>query len=103
MQIEAPQCRTKVRYVSFYAYLGAGSRKDVRYMNREQAELLAARIRTQLPHHLVAVVHSNADLPLYFVVIKHDVEAKNTLFIHNEAAWNFALVAWDVLGKCPTK
>jgi excisionase family DNA binding protein len=26
MQIEAPQCRTKIRYVSFYAYLGIGSK-----------------------------------------------------------------------------
>ncbi len=67
---------------------------------QQEAQELAAQIRTQLPLHHVLVMHS-ADRQQaphdYFVAIKRSVDDKNTLFIHSRYEWTQALLAWDII------
>lgn len=69
-------------------------------MTEQEAEEVAAKIKTQVPLHYVFVMQSTdmRNAPRnYFVAIKRGIDAKNTLFIHSRYEWDQALLAWEII------
>jgi hypothetical protein len=68
-------------------------------MTKEQAEALAAEIRTQFPRHDIKALPS-ADMrhiPYHWFIGIQRIDGGDVLVVHSQFEWQQALLAWNIL------